>query len=505
VRTVVAAAAVMTSASAQRHNFDARCPAAVTLDPAGQQRKPNSTSSYMHTVLAANGTVADCARECCNDWSCISFAFFVAEANSRPIDCKEDGPCCVLKDDLDELVGGAPAGVVTGKRGHLAARAPPYSASALKVVVHTELTIGVNGDEFPMTWGADGAQYTGAGDNHQAGAPESPLSFFRVSGGPTELECDHPPTHHDQPSPTCKHITEQGPAVPVRSKAAAQACPAWRGSIPNLKSSGVLSVEGTLYWAISCFNYGDDPTFNRQRYGPAWLMTSRDGGRTWNESATPTHFFEGRLAAPRFVQFGRDYAGARDEHVYLYFPGTSGGAAFFENNDLVLLGRVERHRLLDRAAYEFFTGLQPDGATPTWSVDDSIAVPIFAFPLMTSVQQANWVPALRRYVWANWAWISMDGAPRPDHTPDERNGRTGHQRTQLALLEAEEPWGPFRVLHRDDDWQGADGSSGGYTPVIPPAWVGESDLYLAFTQCCGNPRPPLNHYNLLLQRVEFTA
>ena len=99
----------------------------------------------------------------------------------------------------------------------------------------------------------------------------------------------------------------------------------------------------------------------------------------------------------------------------------------------------------------------------------------------------------------------MDGAPRPDHTPDERNGRTGHQRTQLALLEAEEPWGPFRVLHRDDDWQGADGSSGGYTPVIPPAWVGESDLYLAFTQCCGNPRPPLNHYNLLLQRVEFTA
>ena len=36
VRTVVAAAAVimavMTSASAQRHNFDARCPAAVTLE-----------------------------------------------------------------------------------------------------------------------------------------------------------------------------------------------------------------------------------------------------------------------------------------------------------------------------------------------------------------------------------------------------------------------------------------------------------------------------------------
>ena len=29
--------------------------------------------------------------------------------------------------------------------------------------------IGINGDEFPITWGADGNQYTGAGDNRQIG------------------------------------------------------------------------------------------------------------------------------------------------------------------------------------------------------------------------------------------------------------------------------------------------------------------------------------------------
>ena len=175
--------------------------------------------------------------------------------------------------------------------------------------MHQELQVGINGDEFPITWGADGAMYTGAGDNHQAGGAESPLSFFKVKGGPTELGCDDPPTHHDQPAPTCKNVTEQGPAVPVRSPAAVKACPNWHQDIPNIKSSGVLSVDGTLYWAISCFNYGDDATFNRQRYGPAWIMTSTDGGVTWNESATPTDFFTGRLAAPRFVQFGQDYAG----------------------------------------------------------------------------------------------------------------------------------------------------------------------------------------------------
>ena len=46
---------------------------------------------------------------------------------------------------------------------------------------------------------------------------------------------------------------------------------------------------------------------------------------------------------------------------------------------------------------------------------------------------------------------------------------------------------------------------GVFTPVIPPAWVGEKEFWLVFTQCCGNPRPPLNHYNFLLQRVEFSA
>ena len=321
-------------AEAQRHNFDKRCPAAATLDLAGQQRDPSSESSYLFTTLAAGSTVQDCVIACCGDWSCVSFAFYTPDAAARPADCKPSGPCCVFKDDLDALVkANASSGVVTGKRAHLAAKQPPYPASKLSATVHKELTV-INGDEFPITWGADGAQYTGAGDNHQAvgNTAESPLSFFRVAGGPTELGCSNPPTHHNQPSPTCKNITEQGPAVAVKSAASIKACPGWHDGIPNIKSSAVLSVGGTLYWAISCFNYGDDDTFNRQRYGPAWIITSTDGGVTWKESATPTDFFTGRLAAPRFVQYGRDYAGARDGYVYIYFPGTTGGSAFFENS-----------------------------------------------------------------------------------------------------------------------------------------------------------------------------
>jgi len=392
--------------------------------------------------------------------------------------------------------------VTTGLRAKLPAKAPPFPASStLSATLQPHFQIGINGDEFPITWGRDGSQYTGAGDNHQVGEESSPLSFFRVFGGPMDMGCDTPPTHGNQPSPSCKNITQQGGSIPVKGPQVSHTCPEWREGVPNLKSSAVLSIDGVLYWAVSCFNYGDDQVFNRQRYGPAWIITSTDNGVTFNLSATPTDMFPGRLAAPRFVQYGQDYAGAPSDWVYVYFPSTTSGAAFFENNDEILLGRVHKSLILQRDAYQFFNGVELDG-TVSWTSDATIATPIWSFPLMTSVQQVNYHPHFKRYVFANWAWISYDGHPRPDHTGDERNGRTGHQRTQLTLVEAEQPWGPFSIFYRSDDWQGWDGSSGGYTPVFPPAWIAsEEEMWMVFTQCCGNPRPPLNHYNFNAQRV----
>jgi hypothetical protein len=364
------------------------------------------------------------------------------------------------------------------------------------------MIIGINGDEFPITWGKDGHQYTGAGDNIQPNQLSSPASFFQVSGGPLDLNCTNPPTHGDQPSPACSNIRLQGAARPVVGPDVSKACPPWSTGVPNVKSSGVLSVDGVLYWAVSCFNYGDDPVFNRQRYGPAWIITSSDNGVNFNVSATPVNMFTGRLAAPRFVQFGQDFAGAPSNWVHVYFPCADGDAAFFENNDQILLGRVDKRSILDRSAYQFFNGNQVDG-TPLWTMDASIAVSVWRYPLMTSMQQANYNRFIQRYIFANWAWISYDGYPRPDHTADERNDRTGHQRTQLTLVEAPAPWGPFSVFHRDDDWSGSDGSSGAYTPVFPPAWIGQREFQMVSTHCCGNPRLPLNHYNFNIQRVQI--
>ena len=87
-------------------------------------------------------------------------------------------------------------------------------------------------------------------------------------------------------------------------------------------------------------------------------------------------------------------------------------------------------------------------------------------------------------------------------------GKDGHDRTQLSLWEAPQPWGPWSYFHRDDDWRGPDGSSGGYTPVFPPAWISESgtEMWMVFTQCCpGKVAGPPNNYNFTYQRLDLTT
>jgi len=406
---------------------------------------------------------------------------------------KYENPTCTLMDDIPPLVHDTTSSRQTGVRSFLPVTDPPFpkSMSIKGCIVHSKQIFGVNGDEFPITWAADGNQYTGAGDNTQKSGVSTPMSFFKVMLDPTN------PSYPD------KAFKEMGKAIPINGPEAKKACPVWHSNIANLKSSGVLSIDGVLYWAVSCFNYGDDSLFNRQRYGPAWIVTSKDGGLTWNQTATPTDFFTGRLAAPRFIQFGQEYSLAPDNYVYAYFPGTEGGAAFFSSNDAIWLGRVKKTSILHRNSWEFYVGHHSNGEI-YWSKDDSIAQHIFEFPLHTSTQQVNYHPTLDRYIFANWAWVSMDGNPKPDHSSDEKHGRTARQRTQLTLFEGPKPWGPFSVFYRNDNWHGEDNSTGAYTPVFPPAWMKEKELWMVSTQCCGIPQfPPTNHYSFNAQRVTW--
>ena len=151
------------------------------------QRDPSSTSSYMYIAMTSSvvgnvgkATVEACLDLCCHDWSCESFAFLDGTqggTTSPGGNCTATGACCIFKDDVDALVANPTPGkgVRTGVRSKLPARPPPYPASKVAIAtVDPHMQVGINGDEFPITWGADGSHLTGAGDNHQTpdGTPE---------------------------------------------------------------------------------------------------------------------------------------------------------------------------------------------------------------------------------------------------------------------------------------------------------------------------------------------
>ena len=180
-------------------------------------------------------------------------------------------------------------------------------------------------DNWPTAWGDDDALDTAYGDG-RGFAPPVPrklgLGLARVVGPPEDFR------GLNIPSPTGERLGD-GPA--------------------GKEAGGMLMVDGVLYlWARNA--------------GNAQLAWSADRGSTW--SWAPWRFTAG-FGCPTFLNFGRDYAGARDEYVY---AGSPDGASAYEPVDRMVLARVPKHSIRERAAYEFFAGL--DGAgQPRWTAD----------------------------------------------------------------------------------------------------------------------------------------
>jgi len=320
---------------------------------------------------------------------------------------------------------------------------PNIEKSSLIVSVMAEPPEHVGtGDMWPVTWAGDGHLYAAAGDN--CGIPKTTFTAMNVfvvrgiPGGKIDIE----EVHHQPIDPKlyCRGILVDANY--------------------GIKPAGLLGMDGLLYMSVENINYGDNPRFNRQHNINGWIITSRDNGRTWNPDASFQTFFTGRTASAHFVQFGRDYAGARDGFVYAHFPCGMDGQSYWCNNDCILIGRVPRNHLLDRRAWEFLVGYDNTGA-PRWDGDDALAIPIFSYPGFTGENHVAYNAGLRRYIMGNYAFYDQQGRPRPYHQPPARN-----YTSQLTLYEAPEPWGPWRQFWQVDDW-----GKGCYQPVFPTQWI----------------------------------
>lgn len=261
----------------------------------------------------------------------------------------------------------------------------------------------IDSDNWPLTWGDDDAQYTSYGDGfgfEPHVEKKLGMGFARITGGPGDYRGTN--------------LRSDGERTGNGTNSA--------------KASGILMVDGVLYlWA--------------RNVGNAQLLWSRDRGKTWQWGFK----MEDGFGSPAFLNFGRNYAGARDGFVYTY---SQDGPSAYESDNGVMLARVAKGRIRERGAWEFYERLDAAGR-PVWTADVTRRGAVFAYPANCERADVVYNAGLGRYLMA----LGYDHA-----------GGWG-------LFDAPEPWGPWTtVLHRDWDVAGTHGYR------LPAKWISGDGL-----------------------------
>lgn len=235
----------------------------------------------------------------------------------------------------------------------------------------------------------------------------------------------------------------------------------WREARATWKANGMTCVDGVLYLTVSQHAY-TVPGDNLQRTYDATIVKSTDYGQSWSAKPAAGHpMFPGHwFSTPFFVQFGQDYSGCMDEYVYAVSNNGS-----WNNGNYLILGRVHRSNIgnLDANDWEFYAGLDTE-QHPAWAHDFLGAQAIFSHRNNTSMTGIQFVPALDRYLLLEWAYTDLDDPARP------------FSHTGLHLYEAPKPWGPWRHVYSEPEWNYAS-----YNPGMPAKWFAEDGKRLWLT------------------------
>lgn len=299
---------------------------------------------------------------------------------------------------------------------------PPYPPSPVIkefrwAPKETIIRLAQGSDNWPLTWADDDALYGAYGDG-QGFKPfvERKLSMglAKVIGTPPNIQ-----------------------GVNVRAKGAefigdGRSAP---------KASGILMVDGVLYLLAR--------NFENARLG--W---SRDHGATWTWADWR---FTTSFACPTFLNFGKNYAGARDEFVYVY---SQDGDSAYDAADHMVLARVPKTRITEQAAYEFFAGMDGSGAgteatgRPRWTKEISERKPVFTFPGNCFRIGISYSAALKRYL-----WCTIFPASTHPQGPRFQGG--------FGIFDAPEPWGPWTTAFYAPTWDVGPGDMS----VLPTKWM----------------------------------
>jgi hypothetical protein len=277
----------------------------------------------------------------------------------------------------------------------------PYPASPVIKGISfdwsTHIRLAQGSDNWPITWAADGHQYTVWGDGGGFGGTNR---LGRVSLGVAKVQ--GPPEDYQVANVRGGHNA------------------AYRGDLGG-KSYGIISIDGVLYMWVG-------PGSNTESYEEARLYSSRDYGASWTAADWAFVKADG-LIMPTILNFGQDYAGARDHYVYHYFIELQGDPADLgvQVPGKIHLLRVEQREILSsKSSYEYFNGLDSQG-NPRWSADIKVKEPVFEDPNGVGWNLAvSYNAGLGRYILTT------------EHTRTNRGN--------LGIFDAPEPWGPWTTV-----------------------------------------------------------
>ena len=280
----------------------------------------------------------------------------------------------------------------------------------------------IKGDTYPLTWAADGKIYASSGDPAWGGKGDG-LDMESFDGGPTDYK-----------------ITKRNQMMGYHGVGG-----------DGHKPTGMISVGGTLYLAVQNLRRMRKPPFNlaSQHGSDAHIVYSCDHGFKWApaiETVTEPMFPGSAFGGPAFINYGQDNAGARDGHVYAV------SADQWDNGSNLRLGRVPAGRIVERSAWEFVAAWTAQGE-PVWHGDLALAIPVLSLHRMISSPEMVYLSGIRRYLLLSWRL-------HQDFTPFG---------SDLLVLEAPEPWGPFSWVHAETPWE--DLAYSPYCPRVPLKWM----------------------------------
>ena len=335
---------------------------------------------------------------------------------------------------------------------------------------------GIHGDTYPMTWAADGEMYMSAGD------PNWILENGKPRGITWQEAFDRPELYPHMGGADVEKLTGFGANFGVEQ---INTMPGLMGPGGNgAKPSGMISVRGSLYLAVQnllgkknpphrekCQHGSDASIIRSDDYGKTWYPDIQTGlaemearfydRRGWRWTSPPEAreewmgwrpMFPGaKFGGPSFIQFGQDSRERASRYIY----AVSGDQ--WDNGSELRLGRVPEDEILEAGAWQFASP-RPDGGV-SWVERLEDSQPVLRIDGHISLPEMICLPVIGRYLLLTWA-LHKDFDPSAG--------------SELTVLEAEQPWGPFRLVHYEEIWDSTPLCP--YCPRIPLKWFDPGSL-----------------------------